>query len=162
MAECHPERVHVARGMCRQCYEADRRENGVRAECHPDRPYHGAGLCKACWSERNHEKRRGDPTYLGKRSTYCRIWNLKKAGVDVAGFDYESMFEAQGGLCAICHQSEKGQRLAVDHDHETLKIRALLCRACNQMLGRMNDDPDLLRRAAEYIEKHRVQGGVGA
>ena len=68
----------------------------------------------------------------------------------------------RGGLCAICgkaetHLSRKGEitRLAIDHDHVTGAIRALLCHACNVGIGTFGDDPDLLRAAASYIERAR-------
>ena len=42
----------------------------------------------------------------------------------------------------------------VDHCHATGRIRALLCGACNGMLGLAKDKPATLRAAADYIEKH--------
>lgn len=45
---------------------------------------------------------------------------------------YDKMIEDQGGVCAICGGiNENGHRLAVDHNHETGKVRGLLCRKCN-------------------------------
>jgi hypothetical protein len=51
--------------------------------------------------------------------------------------DYYALFELQGGRCAICQvtQEEMGERLAVDHEHATGKVRGLLCRPCNKSLG---------------------------
>ncbi len=87
--------------------------------------------------------------------------------------EYDAIFEAQGGVCAICKKPEsrkpggghpqlgKGVRivgqtpesttLAVDHDHETMKIRGLLCHGCNIALGHFKDDPALLRAAIDYL-----------
>jgi hypothetical protein len=45
--------------------------------------------------------------------------------------------------------------LHVDHDHITGRVRALLCSGCNTGIGHLQDDPDVLRRAADYIEQHR-------
>lgn len=70
--------------------------------------------------------------------------------------DYEKMRADQKDLCSICGQPDPRQRLAVDHDHATGKIRALLCESCNQALGKMKDSPALLRAAADYIERHAV------
>ena len=42
-----------------------------------------------------------------------------------------------------------------DHCHATGVIRGFLCRACNVGLGHFKDDPELMRRAAEYIERYR-------
>lgn len=64
------------------------------------------------------------------------------------------MVTAQGGVCAICEQPEPKKRLAVDHDHTTGAVRALLCSKCNVALGLMSDDPARLRVAAHYLETH--------
>lgn len=69
--------------------------------------------------------------------------------------DYARMLAEQGGTCAICFKEpDKGSVLDVDHCHDSLKVRGLLCRSCNLCLGRMNDDADTLRRAADYLETH--------
>lgn len=65
--------------------------------------------------------------------------------------DYEAMLESQSGGCAICGGTEK-INLAVDHCHETGKIRGLLCSKCNLLLGRANDDPTILANAIKYLE----------
>ncbi|GAB2742231.1 endonuclease domain-containing protein [Kitasatospora kifunensis] len=40
----------------------------------------------------------------------------------------------------------------MDHDHETGRVRGILCFACNAAPGQMRDRPDALRRAADYLE----------
>lgn len=69
--------------------------------------------------------------------------------------EYESMLHDQQEGCAICgaQQEDIGKRLLVDHDHETGKVRGLLCPSCNHGLGRFRDDPELLSRAKDYIER---------
>ena len=82
--------------------------------------------------------------------------NLKKLyGITQA--DYERMFEKQGGCCAICKAPDPGGKkrfLSVDHNHKTGKVRALLCDDCNVGLGRLRDDPELLRAALTYLAEH--------
>jgi hypothetical protein len=63
--------------------------------------------------------------------------------------EYDALVIAQGGRCVIC--DEPGE-LVVDHDHDTGAIRGLLHVRCNAALGAFNDRPDLLRRAAAYLE----------
>lgn len=63
------------------------------------------------------------------------------------------MSVAQGGLCAICGEARE---LVVEHSHATSKIRALTCDPCNVMLGMAHESPDVLRRGAEYLEKHNA------
>ena len=66
---------------------------------------------------------------------------------------YDAVAAAIGGACAICgRKCPTGKRLAVDHDHATGLYRGLLCSNCNTALGLFQDRPDLLRRAAEYLE----------
>jgi DNA-directed RNA polymerase subunit RPC12/RpoP len=71
--------------------------------------------------------------------------------------DFLKMLAEQNYRCAICGAegtSEKWGRLHVDHDHDTGKVRALLCVNCNHGLGKLKDDPKLLDMAAAYLRKH--------
>jgi hypothetical protein len=45
------------------------------------------------------------------------------------------------------------EKACIDHDHETGKPRGILCRMCNLGLGHFKDSPELLRKAAEYLER---------
>jgi len=75
--------------------------------------------------------------------------------------DYRDMLKKQGGKCAVCG-SEIGGRdkwggfkiLAIDHNHTTGKVRGLLCSSCNTSIGFMKDNPELLRKAAQYLENN--------
>jgi hypothetical protein len=72
---------------------------------------------------------------------------------------YNAILASQNGVCAICSQPEKvkikGQliRLAVDHWHDTGRVRGLLCAACNRAIGGLQHDQTLLRAAIEYLQK---------
>ncbi len=67
--------------------------------------------------------------------------------------EYLTMLEAQDGKCAICGTTDTGKRkaFAVDHCHNTGKIRGLLCSNCNTGIGNLRDDIELLERAIEYL-----------
>jgi Recombination endonuclease VII len=75
--------------------------------------------------------------------------------------EYDAILDAQGGVCALCGcEPTPGISLHVDHDHSTGEIRGLLCVRCNSALGLFREDPDLLKRAARYVEsdaKYRSQ-----
>lgn len=75
-----------------------------------------------------------------------------KHGVPIG--TYAKMLSAQGGVCAICgRDSNPGKtRFALDHNHVTNEVRGLLCTCCNQAIGQLQDSPDLLRKAAAYLE----------
>lgn len=66
---------------------------------------------------------------------------------------YDALLEYQGGHCAICPNKPKTRRLHVDHDHQSLLIRGLLCHRCNRALPNWVT-PTWLRRAADYLEAH--------
>lgn len=69
---------------------------------------------------------------------------------------YNKMFQEQDGCCAICgrHQSAFKLSLAVDHCHETNRVRSLLCPNCNSGLGNLRDSKEMLLKAIEYLESH--------
>ncbi len=81
-----------------------------------------------------------------------RDWKYKqKYGISLE--DYNKMFQEQNGCCAICktHQAELKNKLSIDHCHKTERIRGLLCQKCNHAIGLLNDDPDLIESAKEYV-----------
>ena len=64
--------------------------------------------------------------------------------------EYNQMALNQNGRCAICEQPIK---LHVDHDHETGKVRGLLCQRCNTGSGLFKHDVKILRNAVKYFKK---------
>jgi hypothetical protein len=78
-------------------------------------------------------------------------WLRRKYGITLE--QYEALNRAQRGLCKICGKPDKtGRQLAVDHCHKTRRVRGLLCGNCNQMIGHAQDNPQVLRDAAVYLE----------
>ena len=58
------------------------------------------------------------------------------------------------GKCHICQseESRKGFKdLCIDHCHDTLKVRGLLCNSCNVGLGCFKDNSKLLKIAIDYL-----------
>lgn len=65
------------------------------------------------------------------------------------------LFESQEGNCAVCGRTfYEDERVCVDHDHETGKIRGLTCVKCNMALGLFGDSSDVVGRAADYLRRH--------
>jgi hypothetical protein len=80
----------------------------------------------------------------------------KKYGITMN--DYHIMFAAQNGKCKVCGTAEleSGKfRMNVDHCHKTGKVRGLLCGGCNRAIGQLKDSPELLRKAADYLEESK-------
>jgi hypothetical protein len=79
-----------------------------------------------------------------------------RATYGLSADDVDAMLEAQGGGCAICGvRPERLASLHVDHCHGSGRIRGLLCLNCNQGIGKLGEDPERLRRAAEYLTRTR-------
>ena len=98
------------------------------------------------WKANNREKYRNN----------AKDWHLKKRyGITLE--DYNIMLFEQDGCCSICgiHHTEVYKGLAVDHCHESGKIRGLLCGNCNQGLGRFKDDITLFKNAIKYLKCHK-------
>lgn len=75
--------------------------------------------------------------------------------------EYDRLFEAQDGACAICRQTRR-ERLSVDHCHKTNMVRGLLCRLCNgRLLTAAKDRPEILRAAADYLENPPAPTHIG-
>lgn len=113
------------------------------------------GECRVCQRARGAAFHAKHPEYARKRK---RLLTLRKYDLTTEQFD--AMVAAQGGLCKICGkppQMRKGvARLHIDHNHATGKVRDLLCYECNWALGKFDDSPALLQRAADYLTRHSV------
>ena len=73
--------------------------------------------------------------------------------------EYESMWQSQQGLCAICKRPEPESiraRLCIDHCHDTGRVRGLLCGFCNTGLGGFRDNVESLRSAIAYLESAAI------
>ncbi|MFE9455964.1 endonuclease VII domain-containing protein [Streptomyces californicus] len=122
-------------------------------------PRPGYRKCEKC------SKNRAEKFYTprGKVCSACRKATRRAASRNsrlqatygLTNEEYQRLFEAQDGRCAICQETRR-TNLAVDHCHKTEAIRGLLCQRCNgQLLARgARDRPEVLRRAAEYLEQY--------
>ena len=98
-------------------------------------------------SKYNKEYRGGHPEEIRE----CKRKNrLGAYGVTVE--EYNLMLGHQGGVCALCGRPPGKKPLAVDHDHETGKVRGLLCQNCNVGLGCFGDSVPILEGAIKYLQ----------
>lgn len=62
---------------------------------------------------------------------------------------FEDMIKKQDNRCAICLKILK--KFVIDHNHETGKVRGILCWSCNTLLGMAGDDIAILKRSVKYL-----------
>lgn len=72
---------------------------------------------------------------------------MRQYGITEA--ERDEMVASQMGLCVICLKAPAAH---VDHCHEKGRVRGVLCFSCNAALGQFKDRPDVIRRAATYLE----------
>lgn len=65
-------------------------------------------------------------------------------------YEDSNEFWLKNKQCEMCGSAEK---LCLDHNHTTGKIRGCLCDRCNRGLGVFNDNSDLLQKAVQYLER---------
>ncbi len=123
-----------------------------------------ARVCKNAGEDRAHQKR--PAPFVGPRCTTCNREEKKRKKQDrrdkhlEAKFgmtqpEYDEVKKAQDGVC-ICGAwtgyDGSTRPLSIDHDHETGIIRGLLCKHCNDLLGRVHDDPAYFKAMIRYLE----------
>lgn len=104
--------------------------------------------CKPCHRERTRQHRQKDRTQTNLYAKFHRHRNLIGFSREV----FEVTFEAQKGCCKICGDKlEHPKHIHVDHCHTTNVFRGILCNRCNVGLGYFRDNPEILRKAADYV-----------
>lgn len=140
--------------------------------------------CKSCCSEKRKEwsrsekgkestkrreaARKNSPKRKEWIKQYCQRGDVKerhrksniKWKFKITDSERSEIEENQKGVCAVCGRPEKikrngkTKRLAIDHNHNTERVRGLLCSDCNQALGLLKVD-DLgilnLQMAIKYL-----------
>ena len=85
----------------------------------------------------------------------CAYSRKKKYGITVDQLG--EMLKLQDGKCSIC-KITLDEVFYVDHCHKTGKVRGVLCQDCNMGIGRLKDDPAILRSAISYLEQSSAKG----
>ena len=99
------------------------------------------------WKEANPDKHRA----LNQRHWLKKFYGLTEG-------QWDEMFKAQGRVCACCGSDDpKGVNgWNTDHCHDTGRVRGILCRTCNSMLGMAKDNPETLAQGIEYLRASKL------
>lgn len=114
--------------------------------------------CKQCDNEARMAWLRKNP----ERAHRSRRSNQLKFKYGISLEEFEELFRQQGECCAICGTKENhtrgssryGWNFAVDHCHETGRVRGVLCSQCNRAIGLLGDTVEGLMKAVKYLEVH--------
>lgn len=140
LANCHPERKHLAKGLCGECYYRMRGQLPERKE-----------QARAYQRERSQK-----PGEREKNTLRRKEWVItRRYGLSLTWFEETLLIG-----CAICGTLDWGdQGACIDHDHRCCPgeygcpkcVRGLLCSSCNRMLGQAHDRSEILVKGAEYL-----------
>lgn len=95
---------------------------------------------------------RRDPKNKARQKQNVRRWKLLR-NYGLTQKDYEYIHGLQKGCCGICRKPELSLKrsLVIDHEHDTMHIRGLLCDNCNLGIGNFKDSKKLLAEAIKYL-----------
>jgi hypothetical protein len=88
---------------------------------------------------------------LSNQCKECRNYRVVSKRYGLINNQLNNLFKEQDHKCAICKTRTE---LAVDHCHETGKVRGLLCTNCNNGLGRFFDNITFLENAICYLRRN--------
>lgn len=109
------------------------------------------GQCKKCrnmrsviWSSKHPQRRQSAQL----KSSY---------GISLE--ERDQRIRKQRGLCKVCRKKfSKKRKPFVDHVHDrTKKVRGILCRYCNTLLGSSFDDIKILLSAVKYLKESKKE-----
>ncbi len=118
-------------------------------------------LCKKCecerqnaWRHKNKDKAKAIRDKYKKNNPEKVLASARKGKLryiyDLSEEDYDHLFLAQRGLCALC--SLPMGTPFIDHVAGTKIVRGLIHQNCNSMIGFANHDPRLLELGIMYLE----------
>lgn len=157
--------IHCTCNECnKRIQKAWYERNRDKARCQANANY---ALNKKEISERRKQDRKNNPakyTAANKRRydpQKSKLNSWKQAGIKGMTTErYNDMLLAQNFSCAICrtHQKKLKRKLSVDHNHQTGKVRGLLCDACNRGIGYLKESLTILEDAKNYLICHKTIG----
>lgn len=116
--------------------------------------------CKVCQRQTNRTRYNKPNGQIAKHADGIRRY-WRHLNRDAAVKEYDKLKSEQDSKCKICNLPEseidkkynKIKYLCVDHNHQTMQVRGLLCSRCNRGIGQLKDNAALCYAAALYLEK---------
>lgn len=135
--EPRPQATHK---RCPGCGELKPLDDFVR---NASKPSGRGGYCRPC---QNIVGKRNTERLHGSTRTYHLKWRYGLIAAEV-----QELIDEQRGVCAICRVRPAEH---VDHDHETGRVRGMLCFTCNVGIANFGEDRERMRFAMIYLEIH--------
>lgn len=123
--------------------------------------------CKECrqtqyrkrWADMSTEERQAWNKHQNNKKDYHKNYRLQtKYGLSLEQFN--EMYEHQSGQCAICSADVAPNKICVDHDHNTGRVRQLLCHNCNVILGHCFENPSILIKCVDYLNANLQENNL--
>lgn len=134
--------------ICTKCGESKDQTEYYKDSRYPNRLRPTCKVCHNTASTQNYEN--------NKRAWRATFYQ-RRYGISIERF--EEMLAKQNDVCAVClkpETSKKFEHLSVDHDHETGRVRGLLCAKCNRLLGIFEKNPGLFEAFEVYLHRSLV------
>lgn len=113
----------------------------------------GDTYCGECKKIRTLDSRKANPDRHAKYDWKSKI----RTAYGLTEEQYVDLYVSQNGCCAVCKSviALKGKQTHIDHDHETLEVRGLLCHGCNTAIGLFKESTESMKNAINYLEKKK-------
>jgi hypothetical protein len=100
--------------------------------------------CRTCWQEYG-------PNWYARHPKKRREESWRKQGINLTYPQFLEMLLTQNYQCKICRVSIDTSA-NVDHNHETGKLRGILCHRCNKAIGLFSESISVLESALAYMK----------
>ena len=144
------------RARCKASYERRRLAMGKKLRVRPEVPT-GHKYCPDCEQVKPLGEWHKNSTSSDGFASYCKACrairgrqNHLKSNYGLTIDEYRRMFDAQGGLCAICRERPAEH---IDHHHGSGRVRGLTCFPCNGGIGQFKENVNWLESAIEYLRE---------
>ena len=130
-------------GLQTWCRECQKKKYDVYRRAHPEKQkarwkrYYLKNRGRMIKRTRDYEKKLSREEYVERYKRYNQESRLHRYGLDSE--KYSKLLESQQQKCGMCSQllnTDKPSSIHIDHNHETGKVRGILCNGCNLFLGR--------------------------